>query len=143
MNESEEYIEKLVELCEHLSDHFWQRNNLDFDFLKEFPEFTFEGVGFRCLWLESKDVYDMTNQSFSKTLNGIKQFLDNVKNYDKDFIENKSPYLFKAKIIGFDVPLALSIIKKNDLIICENFINEEEVLSFNVYNVEEITLNEL
>jgi hypothetical protein len=121
-------------LADYLSDHLWQRNSLDYDFLKSFPEFTYQGIGYRVLFLDQYGEPDRREYpSFAKTKNGVKEYIYNAQNYDKDFVLNKKPYIFKSQIEGFDIHLALLYFKKNGGLTentIKSFIDEEEVIAY-------------
>ena len=62
-------------LADHLSDHLWMTNNLDLDILKDFPEFHYEGEGFRVLFLDNKkelNLKDCLGRSFAKSISFCK-----------------------------------------------------------------------
>ena len=132
-------------LADYLSDHLWQRNSLDFDFLKTFPEFHYKGVGYRVYFLsEYSNPKDCSHKSFSKSKEGLRQFILNSSDYvNKDFVKNKTPYVFQSQIEGFDIQLALSYFKRHGGLTSgtiDSFINEEEVIAFSHSKLEKIDL---
>jgi hypothetical protein len=143
-----DYInEDYAKLADLLSDHLYMTNKLDFDFLSKFNEFLYEGEGYRLLVLKTSKskVKDLIHQSFSKDLLGIKEFIENYKKDDKDALLKGTKRLFKSKIKGFDVGKALKFLSDNKLGITqktyENWENENEVLSFEVFQTEELDLS--
>lgn len=133
---------KYDQLADYLSDHLWMANQLDFDFLKQFPEFFYKGIGYRVLFLETPvEPQNFIHQSFAKTLTGAQEFIDNSQNFDKEFVQGKQPHIFQAEIEGFDVQLALSYFKTHQGLTEKTinaFIQEEEVLAFTCYAVQKI-----
>ena len=136
---------RYIELAEYLSDHLWMRNSLDFNFLKTFPEFLYSGVAYRTLFLDKLEMpKSCVNQSFSKTLTGVREYIYNAQNFDKDFVENKKPFTFRSQIEGFDLQKALLFFKKNGGLTektIENFLLEEEVLAYSHSNLELVEIN--
>lgn len=123
-------------LADYLSDHLWQKNKLDFEFLKGFKEFFYEGEGYRVIFLKDSDTTNLNfkNQSFAKTKQGSLEFIDNSITYDKEFVEGKNPKIyFCKKIEGFDLQKALHYFKEQGGLTVKtinNFIDEEEVICF-------------
>lgn len=136
--------EKYDILADYLSDHLWQRNNLDYDFLKQFPEFFYKGIGYRALFLENSSLPNsFINQSFSKSIEGLNKFIENSRSFDKDFTKEKNVYAFEAIIEGFDVQSALLFFRSNSGLTkstIDNFKNEEEVICFSISNLKEFKL---
>lgn len=134
--------EKYAILADYLSDHLWMRNSLDYDFLKTFPEFLYQGTGYRVLFTESSfELKSFTNQSFAKTLEGAREFIDNTENYDKDVALGRDIFIYECSIEGFDVNKALAFMKSNaglteQTIKC--FIDEEEVIAFSYSIIKRI-----
>ena len=133
--------EKYWALADHLSDHLWMTNNLDLDLLKQFPEFIYEGEGYRVLFLDKKedlDVSGFTGKSFSTSKEGLDLYIENVEDYNRDVQEGKVRLFFKAEIIGFDIRKALTFFKDNEGLTEKTiaaFIDEDEVISFEVSNL--------
>lgn len=143
-----DYInEDYAKLADLLSDHLYMTNKLDFDFLSKFNEFVYEGEAYRLLVLKTSKskVKDLTHQSFSKDLLGIKEFIENYKRDDKDVFLKGTKKLFKAQIKGFDVGKALKFLHDKKLGITqktyENWESEKELLSFEVSQAEELDLS--
>jgi hypothetical protein len=120
-------------LADYLSDHLWQRNQLDYDFLANFPEFSYKGKGYRVLFLETKEAPNsFKNQSFCKTKSAVNEILANAQKFDQNFLVNKKAYIYECEIEGFDVHLALIHFKKTRGLTqntIESFIGEEEVIA--------------
>jgi hypothetical protein len=131
-------------LADYLSDHLWQRNSLDYDFLKTFPEFHYKGIGYRAHFLNNfSEPSDCSKKSFSKSKEGLKEFIYNSQTYDKDFVAGKTPYVFQAQIEGFDIQLAMTFFKEHGGLAestINSFLDEEEVIAFSHTKLEQIEL---
>jgi len=121
-------------LADYLSDHLWQRNTLDYDFLKSFPEFIYKGLAYRVHFLkEYTEPQNCETKSFAKSKNGIKIFLHNTLIYDTKFFDENTPYVFECEVEGFDIHAALMYFKKHGGLTSQTineFIDEEEVIAF-------------
>lgn len=133
-------------LSDVLSDHLNMFNKLNIDLLKEFPEFLYSGEGYRLLVLKNSKskVKSLEHQSFSKDLNGVKDFSENYIENDIDSYSQGYKRLIKAEITGFDVEKAMKFLSENHLGITkksyDSWKNEKEVISFEVKNIQEINL---
>lgn len=136
--------EKYWELADTLSDHLWMRNELDYNLLKEFPEFFYKGEGFRVLFLDQDDKVNLegfTNKSFSTSKNGILEFIEKTETYNHDVQEGKIRKFYKGQIEGFNVQKAMRYFQKYGGLTentIEAFIDEEEIISFQIKQIQEI-----
>lgn len=123
-------------LAEHLGDHLWARSSLDLDLLKEYPEFRFEGICYRVLFLDPQEAVNeslMEGKSFSKSLVGLDSYIANVEEFNPGITKEKRMVKLRSQVEGFDVQAALVFFKKNRGLTKETigcFLPEEEVISF-------------
>lgn len=136
-----------IRLAELLSDHLNMLNKLDIELLKEFPEFLYAGEAYRLLVLKNSKskVKSLENQSFSKNLEGSKDFVENYMENDMASYKLGHKRLFKADIVGFDLEKAIKFLSDNKLGITLKTYNswkdENEVISFEVKNIQEIDIS--
>jgi hypothetical protein len=135
-------------LADMISDHVWNCSGMKTEFLHNFSEFLYQGIGYRLLILKNKKskIKSLENQSFSKSIKGVQNFIDNYKDEDLNSYESGHKRLLKANITGFDVHKAITFLYENKLGITQSTFDkwnsENEIIAFEVNDVKEINLTE-
>lgn len=115
----------------HFSENNVNKNQLEW-LINEFPEFYYEGIGYRAVIGNHNDHFNFKRlTSWSKTPEGIYSFLETEKYVNDDVSDTDIVFVTKAQINGFDYQACVCFLKEHypsgDF---KNFKNEEEVLLF-------------
>lgn len=124
-----------AELVGFLNSRYYLQESKSFTnkILKSYPEFTFEGMAYRCVVLRDGEKLSYQSKyfihnSWSLSVDGILSFLDNCH---REIDDIQDVYLFESYIKGLDLNKVINFLKAQGIRLSEEILQiskEEEIL---------------